>query len=332
MTVPSEIANAFNLAEKYVAYVGKKVRETVLVYCEQHGFAFSGRYKTVESVSEKIETGRFKSWDELDDLFACTIVIPSLRQEEDVLEYLRSQFREIRTSLRGKARKHPNEFRFDATRFVGVLRAPPIEPIQTRPVGRVKFEVQIRSAFEHAWCVSTHDLTYKGEGVEWRHLRLAAQLKAATEQMDSMILGFQATADVIQDQYWPEVQASNVIRSFFMKSVKTDLIPSEVVPSNLQRFSENVVSLLIAASSKEKIKEVAQEATLHLHQEISSLTIGAFPRSISLFQFVFGVLVKKNLIQSLPQHFTPLVTSELEILYPQVKIFSNKFRFKGLPL
>jgi ppGpp synthetase/RelA/SpoT-type nucleotidyltranferase len=61
------------------------------------------------------------------------------------------------------------------------------------------FEVQIKSAFDHAWSTATHDLTYKAQQIDWRRLRLAAQIKAIVEQLDVAILGFEKMAPLIAE-------------------------------------------------------------------------------------------------------------------------------------
>lgn len=45
----------------------------MLNFCDNKGYALTSRIKAIESLAEKIETGRFKKWLELDDLFSCTV-------------------------------------------------------------------------------------------------------------------------------------------------------------------------------------------------------------------------------------------------------------------
>jgi hypothetical protein len=108
-----------------------------------------------DSVSEKIETGRFTRWSDLDDLFACCIVIPTLADEMGVLELLRGAFQQVEHRARASTRKDRSVFRFDSTRFIGTLwPIPNNEP--AAGISDIRFEVQIRTAFEHAWSVTTH--------------------------------------------------------------------------------------------------------------------------------------------------------------------------------
>ena len=180
--IPASVLQKHKYMRPYLDTLEQHVRDVVAGYCDRKGYAYAGRAKSSESLAEKIETGRFAKWSDLDDLFACTIVIPALTDEPEVLEFLKGAFMEARLRRRGSTRKDPAVFRFDTTRFIGRLRPSDIDrnPVLTA----TSFEVQVRTAFEHAWSVTTHALTYKADQVDWRHQRLAAQLRSAIEQLD----------------------------------------------------------------------------------------------------------------------------------------------------
>lgn len=205
MIVPLAVARKFDHLDGYTRYVGGVVRDIVLSYCEEHGYAFVSRYKALESLAEKIESGRYRRWSELDDTYAAAIVVPSLSLEPAVLSFLQKRFKQVTLHEQGTTKKAPDVFRFDATRFIGSLdsgiadRAPEIE--------RIRFEIQVRSAFEHAWSVTTHALAYKSDDVDWRRLRLAAQLKASVEQLDMLVRAFDASVSSVTEFEWPNIAA-----------------------------------------------------------------------------------------------------------------------------
>ena len=147
----------FDNANPYVIELSRRVTEAVLSHCGSEGYAFSSRPKTVESVAEKIETGRFRRWADIDDLFACAVVIPTLREESKVIDFLGRAFNQVAVRGRNDTRKPPDVFRFEATRFIGMLHRPAgTDPKE--PLFNLAFEVQVRSAFEHAWSATTHEL------------------------------------------------------------------------------------------------------------------------------------------------------------------------------
>ena len=149
MIVPAAVRHKHDTVLPYINQASIRVKDIVLTYCERQGFAYVGRLKETESLAEKIETGRFKTWSSLDDLFACCVVIPTPGDEDDVLAHLRASFVEVTCRSRATSAKDPSVFRFDATRFVGRLK-PDSVPAASDDLLSVNFEIQVRTAFEHA--------------------------------------------------------------------------------------------------------------------------------------------------------------------------------------
>ncbi|NEQ38943.1 MAG: hypothetical protein F6K40_22785 [Okeania sp. SIO3I5] len=156
MIYPSILDRKYNQYQPFVEEVAKQVKETLLKFCDTKGYAFTSRIKTIESLAEKIETGRFQKWSDLDDLFACTIIIPTLSHEKEVTEFCKSKFEIIKgkTVKRGQNKKSPDTFKFDSTRIYAQLKSNN-DIIQENELSiyQIKFEIQIKSAFEHAWSV-----------------------------------------------------------------------------------------------------------------------------------------------------------------------------------
>ena len=94
----------------------------------------------------------------------------------------------------------------DASRFYGRLRPSAAE--RDPRIDGIQFEIQVQTAFEHAWVAVTHDGVYKGGVVDWRRQRLAASLKAAVEQIDLMVVGFENVVGEIALHDWeaPELR------------------------------------------------------------------------------------------------------------------------------
>ncbi|MFO0889380.1 MAG: hypothetical protein U0790_09605 [Isosphaeraceae bacterium] len=328
MIIPSPVLQKFTLTRPYVSYIGDQVSSIVLKFCNDKGFAFSSREKTCESLAEKIETGRYRNWSDLDDLFACAIIIPTLVEESEVVEFLESVFETSAIRKRGSARKDPSVFRFEATRFVGRLRFSDVSEINADIVSTC-FEVQVRTAFEHAWAVTTHALAYKASSVDWRNLRIAAQLKAAVEQLDSLVLAYRETAEVLVEHKWPDTHARAALENYFKDAVQSGLIPSEMAPGTWQRFCDNLVSLLRASrgSRGRNVEDLASRAIEQLDAEISTFKGESFPRSISLLQLSLGCLTRRKLLSPPLTDYTPLVTPELLDLYPEIVAYQESFDF-----
>jgi ppGpp synthetase/RelA/SpoT-type nucleotidyltranferase len=324
--IPPAVKQKHDFVQPYVDGVASRVRDLVAHFCEDEGYAYVSRIKDAASLAEKIETGRFRRWRELDDLFACSIVIPTLSDEPGVLAFLRSNFEEVAFRARAATRKDPTVFRFDTSRFIGMLRTSPSIEADSA-LRSISFEVQIRTAFEHAWSVTTHALTYKATRIDWRGLRLAAQLRSATEQLDQIIAGFEQNVAFISEQQWPEVQARQHIEERLKARVDAGAIPTEAVPESWGRFCENLHQLILAHTN-ERVPDqvgVVQTAIQHLETEIGEIEPASFPRSISLLQFCLGALSKRGFLTQPLTRYTPLMTKELLDVYPQSKVLGIGF-------
>jgi len=132
--VPDEVRRLYQADLPSLEMVADRVRDIVSSYCGNTGFAYVSRpqpVKTLAAAAEKLETGRYARWSELDDLVACSIIIPTRAFESEVLEFLRGRFREYQTKSQRETSQDPSTFRFGATRFVGGLKSvvPDNEPL-----------------------------------------------------------------------------------------------------------------------------------------------------------------------------------------------------------
>jgi ppGpp synthetase/RelA/SpoT-type nucleotidyltranferase len=325
MITPARILNKYRSVEPYLAPVRDRVRDSLLVFSESKGFALVSRIKSLESVAEKVETGRFGKWAEIDDLVAITVVIPTLADESAVIEFLRDSFEEVDLKKRGSSLKAPEVFRFDSTRFIGRLRAP--DENSRAPIHDVPFEVQIRSAFEHAWSVTTHALVYKSADVSWSKMRLTAQLKAAVEQLDMLVMSFEHASKYIEPNEWPDIQAKADLREFFDDFVTSGRIPEELSPRDWSRFVDNVFRLVSSRSDRPKPAKILNEVKRTFETEIAILGPEAIPLSVSLWQLTFASLFKGGSIHGELRNHIPLITPELEDLYPKLRGFSPRFDY-----
>lgn len=113
MIYPSILDRRYEEYRPFVEEVAKIVKSTMLNFCENQGYALTYRIKTIESLAEKIETGRFKKLSDLNDLFACTVIIPTLSQELEVIEFCKEAFEVTKIIKRGQSKKSPDTFTFD---------------------------------------------------------------------------------------------------------------------------------------------------------------------------------------------------------------------------
>jgi len=326
MITPAEINARYVDVEPYLRPLQRYLDSTLSPYCDDQGFAVVSRVKTLESVAEKIESGRYSNWMEIDDLVAFAIVIPTLAEENSVIEFLRKHFRTVAVKHRGGSQKAPEVFRFDSTRFMGRLQPPP-ESEGERPIDRIPFEVQVRTAFDHAWNVTTHALAYKSAVIDWKQQRLAAELKATAEKMDLLIMAFQEASLKIPESPWPIIQAKKEIHQFYAEAAEQGLIPRELLPKDWTRFTDNVFDLGMRCHQRLAPEEIASTVAHAVRAELAALGVEKIPRSLSLWQITLASMSKAGLLKAPLRRHWPLITPELESLYPGLKDFKPRFDF-----
>jgi ppGpp synthetase/RelA/SpoT-type nucleotidyltranferase len=264
--------------------VERRVVTILAGWCAKHSYGFHSRVKTPESLTEKLDSGRYKRWSEVDDLLGCTIVVPTTGHEREVIRYLKWRFAEVELRRRNSTAKFPEVFRFDSTRFIATLRSRDAE-LLVPGASSIKFEVQVPTVFEHAWSVATHDLVYKSDQLDWQRLRLAAQLKAAVEQIELIIAGFEQQVAFVPASPEPATHAKRHLIEVLKTRMAAGDISAELAPASWSRFADNCYSLLRAQFNRDtpgKLDELA--AQLDVEFRASPLTL----KSGTLFQAVVG--------------------------------------------
>jgi len=319
MIIPQHIKQNYQYFEPYYYKVKEILDQTLISFCSKNLFAYTSRIKELNSLAEKIESGRFNDWDSIDDFVGAVIIVPNFNYEPQIIKFLETSLIKVQLKKRGSTLKSPDVFRFDATRFIGKLRIIENEEI----INRINFEVQIRSAFEHAWSVTTHDLAYKSKTIDWKVLRLAAQLKSSVEQLDMLTLGAHEIKNSVQEHKWPETEIRIKICQSFEKYFIEKLIPEELYPKDMSRFSDNLFVLVRENLSRINQKKWNKEIESVLQKIKSNFEIFSqsdFPMSLSLYQLCYGILIKENIVSDDVLNNVPFLKSEVfEIIFPDSK-------------
>jgi ppGpp synthetase/RelA/SpoT-type nucleotidyltranferase len=322
MGVPARVRDVYEQHRTVLEALEAVVRETLRPWCEARGYLFYGRLKEPESLAEKLESGRYEAWAAIDDLYAASVVVPTAAHEPRVLEFLASAFQQHDVKGRHTVQKAPDVFRFDATRFIGRLRdTPGLE----RPAGieQVLFEVQIPTAFEYAWAVATHDLVYKANTVDWQRIRLAAQLKAAVEQIDMLINNFERSADSVPVSDHDDTTVRREIVETCQRLIAEGKIPEPLTPRSWRRFAESVYSLVRSYTSARQVHDAIRSLLAVLEARCGAEP--PIPVSGSLFQLVVEVAYAEN--SHAIDNFV-IVESE-ELLLHGVSAVPKPFHFGG---
>ncbi|WP_181282120.1 hypothetical protein [Arthrobacter woluwensis] len=229
---------------------------------------FEGRCKTLESYAQKIETGRFDA-DDLQDFFACTIVVPTmnhLSEAETIVADLfdvKSRKPETNKTALGTATSFP----FDHIRLYVQHRETPGQP--TGPIHEVTFEIQIKTYLQHAWSIATHDLTYKTSNLSWGKERVASQVKATLEAAEIAIVEAERLADsgnILLSRADSDTLVTANIASILQRNFTETQLPEDI-----KRLSNNLKNLLAAcgleSAELEKIIHIGKTKNGNSHPE-----------------------------------------------------------------
>lgn len=327
MPEPEGVRQAYSRVQAPLSDVQRYVRETLEPYCAARKYVFFDRTKTLDSLSEKLEGGRYKSWSELDDLYACTIVVPVSAHEEAVIRKLDTSFSRISMRSRSEAKKAPDVFRFDGVRWYGKVH--PEAAAQRQPgVGEVIFEIQVITAFEYAWITVTHDLVYKADNADWKRQRLAAQLKAAVEQIEVIIAAFDTASVAVLESPWPDSQAKSEIIRRCKLLVIDGLIPDNIKPISWRRFADNFMAL-VRSYERDPARLLASVSQILdvMDNDLRGATPVSLPVSGTLFQYVLSIVARTDTPGSI-QRFMIVPSRELADFYG-IREIPQRFAFDG---
>lgn len=248
------------------------------------GFPYYGRSKSIVSFSSKIETGRFKRVSEMNDLVAFSVIVDTLADESKLIDEVRKDFTVTEEKKRATTRKAPDVFRFDNTRLT--LQIDSLSPDGSL----LPIELQVRTAFEHAWQVVTHDRTYKGKTCEWQALRLAAQMRAHVEQLDLIALEFDVLTKRLTKQSDKRTDRLVDTVKWLRRLVDDGVLTEPELPDDWIRVADSICFLL------EKHAENHKAWLKKVRNEIEAEKAGpGLPASLTFFQVFVGLAVRNGL-------------------------------------
>lgn len=267
MKVSQSIRAKFDEQLEQNELVEKKVKDLLPRMIPQT-WHYEGRCKKLESFALKIETGRFDAAD-LEDFFACTIVVPTMNNLAEAESMVADVFDVI--SRKPLTSKHAlglaTEFPFDHVRIYARLRVAPGQ--DPAPIHKVRFEIQIKTYLQHAWSIATHDLTYKTSELSWGKERVAAQVKATLEAAEISIVEAEQLAgsgNLLLSRSDDETTSVSTVASVLQRN-----FTSSQLPDDLKRLSSNVKLVLeasgIAVSGLEEILRKGQQENGGSHPE-----------------------------------------------------------------
>jgi len=204
---------------------------------------YESRVKNLESFALKAETGRYEMISNLEDFFGGCLVVENSSALKAAESLLCEKFKLIERRPKDPAFTHkaPSSFIFDDIRLY--LVRPHDEMLPEKSTDNVVFEIQIKTFLQHAWAIATHDMVYKGGTYNWSSSRIAFQVKAMLEHAELSI----ANADSLSPSLHVESNKEYKKVNSIIRTLRNRW-PSESLPEDLVRLSQNIYSLLSAAN------------------------------------------------------------------------------------
>jgi ppGpp synthetase/RelA/SpoT-type nucleotidyltranferase len=332
MIVPTGLIAAYDQLQTPLRVLHTRAKQSLATLADANRFPMFGRIKSIESLLEKVEGGWFSNLSDIDDLVAFTLIVPTRRQAPDVIRHCKDAFDVLRIKEKSDYHRPPETFWFDSTRIAARLRPVPGDPAfelvpnqddQHSALGDITFEVQILTAFEHAWSTATHDFAYKSGRVDWNRLRLAWQLKATVEMLDTSIVSLEFLTEQSLRAKWSQLENSANLANVITHFIDTGMIPSEHHPKDMSRVCDNIARFVESISPPLSLNDACKIFS----ESIVQCKLGPLPLSLTLYQIFLVCICESDVTIhyiSRPCH----LTKEVMNLFPKTRALQNRFNYR----
>lgn len=278
MKIAKAIRDTYNSAKGEYERLSEEVCAKLEPEVSSRGWFFASRLKQLESFALKIETGRVNAPRRMEDFFACTIIVPTLRQVS-VAEQFLEEIYEVdarRPKNDETTHKKASDFVFDDLRLY--LKRRSSSTGRNDDLEGMTFEVQIKTTLQYAWGIASHDLIYKTDNLSWPKERIAFQIKAMLEHAEIAIAEVErlAASPTIakKDQETADMlEIIHEIRGFWTP---------DRLPSDIKRLAESI--LRVMKTCKLKSSELASLLDKEKRR------IGVLPANLSPYAFLIQAL------------------------------------------
>lgn len=241
MKIPASIRVIYD-DQKTINDLLKKTIDERMRGIKKPRWHYESRIKELTSFALKMESGRFKNPQSMEDFFACTIVVANATEVAEAEAMIGDHFtiKERRPPNRKHTHKASDSFPFDDLRlFVTLLDNPAMPPSD---LAKVVFEVQIKTFLQHAWSIATHELLYKTDDANWSKERIAYQIRAMLEHAEISIQEAEslATCGALAKE---DRQTAALKKGISL--VKSQWSKDEL-PHDVRRLASNITTLLEA--------------------------------------------------------------------------------------
>ncbi len=307
MKVPSSIRNLYKELKPHYNELSTSVEKKINNFKKKE-WHYIGRIKELESFALKIETGRCTQPQNMEDFFACTIVVENLssvaKAETLVCNFFEKYKRRPLTD--NNTKKQSDSFVFDDLRLYVKWRDD--EDVRPTELNGTLFEIQIKTFLQHAWSIATHDLVYKSDEKDWAKERIAFQIKAMLEHAEISIQEAETLAK--SSTLRKTNQLSNDVMSTI--SFVNELWPAFALPKDKKRLAENINSLVHAVGIALPALKHAIETETKLGRGTQTLNLSPYA---VILQTLFNQMQEKFIeyLKGNDKRFKVYLHQELEL-------------------
>jgi len=247
MKVPQSIGDIYDANWERFERLGQAVEGRLRGQLDRE-WHFVGRVKDRESFALKVETGRVSDPANMEDFYACTIVVRNAGEIPTAEKIVLGLFdkRERRPPRPDYTYAAPSDFDFDHVRLYVMWRDD--DTLPPTDFAGSPFEVQIKTYLQHAWSIATHDLVYKTDEVNWRKARIAFQVKAMLDHAEASIAHAEQLAAMTDLQISNDrIDEVRTVIAVLKCAWRDD--PGRL-PADIRRLAENILALLREANLK----------------------------------------------------------------------------------
>ena len=289
----------------------KTLVENKLVNLKEERWHYESRLKDLESFALKLQSGRVNDPKQLEDFFACTLVVENRSGVERAEALVSSHFdvAERRPPSDKRTHKSPNEFPFDDLRLYARWKDDPALP--PTGVDGALFEVQIKTFLQHAWAIATHDLIYKTDSVNWAKERIAYHIKAMLEHAEVSIL----EAEKLAQSSALDKTDSHIRELLRIIELLREFWEADLLPHNLVVLARNILALI--QSLKIDLVRLREILTLETEEGKGAKTLNLSPYEIVTQALIYRetIKVKEYLMADSAKHKI-FIPDEIELPDP----------------
>lgn len=316
--VPTELSAAYVTLAHNLEALKVRVDSILKAFAEEQDGQYSSRVKTIDSIFEKAVLGNYRQLDEIEDLLAAIIILPTTPIGEALTAFKQSLSGSFTIQeVRSNRTQRPSEFIYDDLHFI--LQFKDSALLLNKSLLMFSFELQVKSYMQQGWAKAIHNTIYKAPNESWRSSRVAAQTRATIEMVEAALATGENMLPNEAEQSYKPIDDRVAILGLLLEWWHGEF------PENRRRLSIFTLNILKYAgcNTQDFIQLLDSERGQYL-QEL---------RSISVQQAILILLLENyfnNIIKKIQQNgnFYLLITREMEDISDKCKEVPVDIRFR----